>query len=61
MTGVGRKWSAATVPIGVSTGPTICVRLSGRIIDEPERFVTPVPLVDEIVFLASVRRRRRWE
>ncbi|RDZ34365.1 hypothetical protein DVK03_17950 [Haloferax sp. Atlit-109R] len=35
--------------------------LRRRVVGERERFVAPVPLVDEIVFLASVRRRRRWE
>ncbi|AAG21005.1 Vng6393h (plasmid) [Halobacterium salinarum NRC-1] len=35
--------------------------LRGRVVGERERFVAAVPLLDEIVFLAGIRRRRRWE
>ncbi|SDY86534.1 hypothetical protein SAMN05216564_11248 [Halopenitus persicus] len=39
-------------------GSTMCARLSGRIIDEPDRFVTTVPLVDEIDLVVSIRHCR---
>ena len=35
--------------------------LRRRVGGERERLVTAIPLVDEIVFLASIRPRRRWE
>lgn len=35
--------------------------LRGRILGERERLVAAVPLLDEFVFLASIRRCRRWQ
>jgi hypothetical protein len=35
--------------------------LCRRIIGERERLVAPMPLLDSVVFLPSIRRRRRWK